>query len=208
MTDTVIYFIQILGVIAFAASGAMTAIEKKMDIFGVSIIGIVTAIGGGVIRDVILGITPPYIFVDPVFPIVALATSLIVFSKPVRSYLKKEKAVYDRILLWFDSIGLGIFVVCGIESAYALSSDFTVFLLVFVGMISGTGGSILRDVLTSQTPAIFVKHFYACAAMIGSFVTCGLWNIAGDLVSMLAGTVVIIILRLLAAKYHWELAKA
>lgn len=208
MTDTISNIIQIIGVVAFAVSGSLVAIEKKLDIFGVVILGVVTAIGGGVIRDLILGITPPFIFVNPVFPMVAIAVSIFVFLKPVRNLLQKEKAVFDKVLLWFDSAGLSLFAMAGMESAYELSNDYTVFLLVFVGLISGTGGSILRDMLTGQTPYIFVKHFYACAVIIGSFVAALIWERIGSLYAMIIGASIIMVLRLLAAKYRWEMPKA
>lgn len=208
MTDRVLFIIQLLGVIAFSISGAMVAIEKKMDIFGVCIMGVVTSVGGGAIRDVILGITPPLVFVNPVYALVAMGVSIVVFIKPVRTFLKKEDLLFESILTVVDSLGLSIFCMVGIQVAYTVSSDFTVFLLCFVGLITGTGGSILRDIFAEKTPAIFVKHFYACAGLIGCIVASLIWEKAGQVVAMAVGAFVIMVLRLLAAYFRWSLPHA
>jgi len=208
MSDTVLYIFQIIGVIAFAISGAMVAINKHMDIFGIATLGVITATGGGVIRDLILGITPPNIFVTPDYALVAIVTSLIMFLKPVRSFLQKEEKIFDIAILYADTIGLSIFCMIGIQIAYSVSDNYNVFLLSFVGLISGVGGSILRDALAGQTPFIFVKHFYANAVIIGSIITSLLWKTVGEATSMIIGGAIIIILRLLAAKYHWKLPRA
>lgn len=208
MTDSILFIVQLIGVIAFAISGAMVAIDKKMDIFGVCILGVVTAVGGGAIRDVVLGITPPLVFVNPVFALVAIFVSVIIFLKPVRSFLQKEAKIFDVVLTCMDSLGLSIFCVVGIQIAYSVSTDYTVFFLCFVGLISGTGGGILRDVFAEQTPAIFVKHFYACAGLIGSFISSVLWEIIGASLSMAIGVLIIMVLRLLAAYFRWSLPRA
>lgn len=203
-----IYALQIIGTIAFAVSGALVAIDKHMDIFGIATLGVMTATGGGVVRDLVLGITPPHIFVTPVYAFVAIVVSLLAFLKPVRFFLQREEQIFDKILLIADTIGLSTFCTTGIQIAYSVSNDYNVFLLCFVGLITGIGGSIIRDVLSGQTPFIFVKHFYASAALIGSILTASLWEVVGELVSMVIGGAVIIILRMLAAKYRWHLPRA
>lgn len=208
MSETVLYIVQILGVVAFAASGALVAMNKHMDIFGIATLGVVTATGGGLIRDLILGITPPNVFVTPDYALIAIITSLVMFLKPVRSFLQKEEKVFEVVLLFVDTVGLSIFCMLGIQIAYSVSSNYNVFLLSFVGLVSGTGGSILRDVLAGQTPFIFVKHFYANAALIGSIIASILWEIFGEIPSMIIGGIIIMILRFLAAKYRWKLPRA
>lgn len=207
MSDTLFVF-EIFGVIAFAISGALVAIDREMDIFGVCTLGVVTATGGGVIRDLILGITPPTIFVEPIFAFVAIITSIVFFLKPIRTFLQKNEEIFDLFLIVTDSIGLGLFAMTGIKIAHSVSQDYTVFLLCFVGMITGTGGSILRDMLSQNTPSIFVKHFYACAALIGSLAASLLWNRIDNTLAMAIGAFTVITLRLFAAYFRWELPHA
>lgn len=208
MSATVLLVFEIIGTIAFAMSGAMTGMQKKMDIFGVVTLGLATAVGGGVIRDVILGLTPPATFRNPVYALVAIAVSIIMFFPSVRKVLFKKQQVYDTVMLMMDSVGLGIFTVVGIQTAYSASASYNAFLLLFVGMVTGIGGGVMRDVWSGNTPYIFVKHFYACASLIGAAVCVALWNLVGETVAMIAGAAVIIVLRLLAARFRWSLPKA
>lgn len=199
---------ELVGTVAFAASGAITGLSKKMDIFGVVTLGIVTSVGGGVIRDVILGITPPTTFSNPVYALVAVAVSVIIFIPAVRRFLFKRPRVYDTVMLIMDSVGLGIFTTVGIQTAYLSDSSFNIFLLIFVGMVTGIGGGVLRDMLAGNTPYIFVKHFYACASLIGAVVCIALWHFVDHSLAVFGGAAAVIILRLLAARFHWSLPKA
>ena len=157
--------LELVGTLAFAASGAITGLKKNMDVFGVCILGLTTAVGGGVIRDLLLGITPPGTFQDPIYAVVALLTSLVLFLPRIRRLLMWDQRLYDLVLLIMDSAGLGIFTVAGIRIAYEHAARPTLFLLVFVGVVTGVGGGVLRDVLAGDTPYIFVKHVYASAAV-------------------------------------------
>ena len=107
-----------IGTVAFAVSGALTGIRKHMDIFGISILALSTATGGGIIRDVILGITPPSTFQNPTAAMVAIATAIIVFLPPIRKRLLKSSRIYDLVMLVMDSLGLGAFTVIGVQKAY------------------------------------------------------------------------------------------
>ena len=208
MSQIFLLIIEILGTIAFSVSGAMTALEKKMDIFGVAILGLTTAVGGGVIRDLILGRTPPYTFENPLYAIIAIVVSVIVFFPSIRKLLFKKPLIFDKVLLFMDSIGLGVFTVIGIKAAELVSNNFNIFLLLFVGMITGIGGGVLRDVLAGNTPYIFVKHFYATASFIGALCSIITWSILGETLSMIIGIAVIVVLRLLAAHFRWSLPKS
>lgn len=207
MTETVIFILEIIGTIAFAWSGAITGIKKEMDIFGVAILGTVTAVGGGIIRDLILGKTPPTTFLHPVYALVAVAVSIIAFIPFVRREFLKHKKRNDLFMLVMDSLGLGIFTVVGIGVAYEIAA-FNIMLFAFVGMITGVGGGMLRDMMAGQTPYIFVKHFYACASLIGALLTIAIIPFCGITPAMLIGAAVIIILRFLAAYYRWSLPRA
>ena len=109
--STFVLIFEILGTIAFALSGAMTGLKKEMDIFGVAILGLTTAVGGGILRDLVLGITPPTTFQKPVYALVAIVVSILAFLPGIRRQLTRRQAVYEKILLLMDSIGLGVFTV-------------------------------------------------------------------------------------------------
>lgn len=205
--DTFIFVVNIIGTLAFAASGAMIGLNKNMDIFGVCILGLATATGGGVIRDLILGLTPPMAFRDPTYAILALVTSAVFFSRRVRQVLMHNQHRYDRLLFWMDTLGLGVFSVVGVELAFSRSGHPTFFLLVFVGTLTGVGGGVLRDLLAQEVPYIFVKHIYACASLAGAALCAGLWRF-GSMPAMLAGMAAVVLIRVLAAHYHWNLPKA
>lgn len=198
---------EILGTIAFAVSGAVVAISKKMDIFGVAILGMTTAVGGGILRDLILGITPPAAFQSPGYALTSIAVSMLVFLPPVRRLLHWNEKLYDTALLLFDAIGLGIFTVIGVQTAYIATGELNAFLAIFVGVVTGCGGGVMRDVFAGSSPYIFVKHFYATAALLGAVACLLLWNI-GQMPAMLIGAAVTLTLRLLAAHYRWSLPKA
>ena len=206
MENTALLIFEIIGTVAFAVSGAIIALNKKMDIFGVIILGLVTAVGGGVLRDVILGYTPPNVFRNPIYAIVAAVVSVLLFSSKIRSAIFKQQKVYDFCLLVMDSIGLGIFTVVGIMVAQNRIIN-NPFFLVFLGVITGVGGGVMRDIMAGNTPYIFVKHFYATASIIGAIVTVILWGYIGATWSMVIGAVLIVVLRLFAAHFRWSLPK-
>ena len=207
MTDMIIFVFEIVGVIAFAISGALVGIKKKMDILGISILGLLVACGGGVIRDLVLGITPPMTFRNPIYATIAILTSIAVFIYAVKAPKKTSHRTTDKIMLIMDAIGLGIFTVMGINTAYMQEQDYSWFLLIFVGVITGVGGGILRDIMAGDRPYVFVKHFYASASIIGAIVYVIILPYLGTVTSMFVGTGVIIVLRILAAKYRWSLPK-
>ena len=198
---------ELIGTIAFAVSGAMVGIEKKMDIFGISILGLTTAVGGGILRDLILNITPPAAFKDPVFAFTAIIVSIIVFLPPVRRAFADRQKIYDLIMLVMDSVGLGMFTVTGVRAAMLATGGINHFMIIFVGVLTGVGGGILRDVFAGSTPYIFVKHFYACASILGAVLCTFLWRITGGQIAMISGAALTMVLRLLAAYYRWSLPR-
>ncbi|WP_295585833.1 trimeric intracellular cation channel family protein [uncultured Oscillibacter sp.] len=206
--ETFILILELAGTMAFAASGAMTGLKKGMDLFGVCILGLTTAVGGGVIRDVILGNTPPATFLSPIYAIVALVTSLVLFLPRIRRLLMWDQRLYDLSMLVLDSLGLGIFTVVGIRIAWSSTPEPTLFLLVFVGVVTGVGGGVLRDVMAGDMPYIFVKHIYACASLAGALLCAGLWRPAGEVAAILTGAGAVVLIRFLSAHYRWNLPRA
>ncbi len=205
--QTFVFILEIIGTVAFAASGAMTALKKNMDIFGVAILGLVTAVGGGALRDVILGNTPPMMFEKPIYAVVAVAISIIVFFPSIRRMFAKNQYLYDHVIRIMDALGLAIFTVMGISAGKATGTN-NIFLLVFVGVITGVGGGLIRDMMAGDTPYIFTKHVYACASIAGAIVCALLWQVAGAMWSMFAGAALVFSIRMLAAHYKWSLPKA
>lgn len=204
------FFMEMAGTIAFAASGAMVGVERNMDIFGVSVLGVVTAVGGGMIRDIVLGIIPPNVFTNPVYALVATITSCLVF---LVFYWKRQlleghmRLTYDRVMLVMDSIGLGIFTVVGVNTGIRSGYMDNVFLLVFLGTITGVGGGLMRDMMAGVPPYIFVKHIYACASIIGAIVCVYMNRFVGNVEAMVVSSVVVVLIRYLAAHYHWNLPR-
>ncbi|NBK90923.1 trimeric intracellular cation channel family protein [bacterium 1XD21-13] len=225
-SDLIIFIMEIIGTIAFASSGAMLAIRKDMDLFGVCVLGVITSVGGGVIRDLILGYTPPNMFRNPIYTMVALGVSVLLFlalyilpggvrssncSMPegqVHHSAIQEKlaAAYDKTMTLFDALGLGIFTVMGINTARTLGYDQT-FLLIFVGVITGVGGGLMRDVIAQEKPYILTKHIYACASIAGALACVYSGDRIGNLASMTLGAAVVIVVRLLAMHYRWNLPR-
>ena len=208
MIETLTFVFELIGTVAFAISGAITGLKKKMDIFGVVILAVVTAVGGGAIRDIVLGNTPPMTFRNPVYALVAVATGILTFIPVVRKLAGKTPKAFDIFLLVTDSVGLGIFTVMGIRTAINLNHGENMFLLVFVGVVTGVGGGLLRDVMAGNTPYIFVKHIYASASLAGAVLCVLLWKPLGSTAAMSVSAAVIIVIRFLAARCKWSLPKA
>ena len=204
----ILFALEIMGTIAFAVSGAIVGIQKKMDIFGVCILGLTASVGGGILRDLILNITPPSAFQNPAFAVTAILVSILLFIPSVRTAFEHRKWINDVLILIMDSVGLGLFTVVGVQVATAAMPERNLFLITFVGVLTGVGGGILRDVLAGNMPYIFIKHFYACASIIGAWTCALLWPVTGAVPAMAAGAVITVILRLLAARFHWSLPRA
>ena len=204
MIDTLFLVLELIGTAAFAVSGAMTGLQKRMDLFGVCMLGVTTAVGGGVLRDILLGNVPPNMFRDPTYAAVAVAVSLILFLPGVRRCLTWDSRRFNLVLLIMDTLGLSIFTVTGMGVAYSYTARPTLFLLCFVGVITGVGGGVLRDIMAGDTPYIFRKHVYASASLAGALV-CGLLHATSSVIAMFAGAVVISLIRLLSAYFRWNL---
>lgn len=204
------FAMELLGTVAFAASGAMAGVKRHMDIFGVCVLGIMTAVGGGMIRDVILGLTPPGVFSHPVYVLVATVVSILIF---LIVYGKRDlmqghfPAFYDQAMLIMDTLGLGIFTVIGVNTGIQQGYGENIFLLVFLGTITGVGGGLIRDIMAGVPPYIFVKHIYACASIVGAVVCAELSGRYGEGLAMVFSCLVVILIRYLAARFHWNLPR-
>lgn len=201
--------IEYIGTIAFAISGALIAIENKMDILGVVILGSTTAVGGGLFRDIIIGRTMPSMFANPSYVIVAAATTLIVFL--VMYFLKNTKVVESKIYkIGFnitDSLGLGVFVVVG--ATQTMEAGITNhFMIIFCSVLTAVGGGMLRDIMAAHIPAIFRKHIYCVAAIIGAVLYyCIILNSHMYPLASILSIVVVVLIRYLAFHFQLNLPK-
>lgn len=199
--------LELAGTVAFAASGALTAMKKKMDLLGILVLAVITAVGGGILRDLILGVTPPLAFRDPRNVLVAVGTALLLFLPFLRHRLMHNQRRFDAAMLLLDSLGLGVFTVMGIWNALQFDPDRSTFLLVLVGVLTGVGGGVVRDVLAGDTPYIFVKHIYACASLAGAVSMVLLRGVLPIYAAMLLSAVLVFVIRLLSAHFRWNLPR-
>ena len=196
----IISILEVLGTIAFSVSGAVVGIKKKMDILGVTTLGVITAIGGGIIRDIIIGVVPPNALRKPIYTMIAIVVALIAFLP----FISKKINLNHFIWVLADSMGLGAFTIVGVSTGFAFDN---LFLEVFLGVVTGVGGGVIRDICSGDIPMIFIKHFYACPCIIGAII-CAILNRYDSNLAMMFGFIIILVLRLLAAKYKWHLPKA
>ncbi len=189
--------IEILGTFAFALSGIRWASVKNFDWFGAYIIGLVTAIGGGSLRDVLLDVSPFWMN-EPSYLVITLV-ALVVFL-----FFSRQLTKFKHTLFLFDAIGLGLFVVVGIEKTLQAGFDFWV--AIAMGAITGSFGGVLRDVLINETPLIFREDIYASACVAGGVVYWLSFSVFqfSDSITALAAALTIITIRIAAVKWHWH----
>ena len=206
--ETVLFVLEIVGTLAFAVSGAFVGVRRDMDVFGVIILGLTTAVGGGVIRDLILGLTPPRTFQHPIYAMIAVAASVAVFLIARRGFTEKTTGPYSVVMLIMDSLGLGAFTVSAIGTALEQGVEYNAFLLVFTGVVTGVGGGVLRAVMAGQTPYIFLKHVYASASLLGAVLCVIMMPLTGDAWAIALGMTATVVIRLLSAYFRWNLPHA
>ena len=200
------FVLELIGAAAFAISGAMAAIKRKADIFGVVVLGVITALGGGVIRDVLIGQLPPKMFISYAYLLASLLVSLIVFFD---AYIRREKYFANKDKLSeinniFDAVGLAVFTISGMNTAMGVSDN--VILILTLSVITGVGGGMLRDMMTNTMPKVLRKRVYAVASLIGGALYYVLHLIGvNDILSAVIGMVTIFVLRVLATVYKWNL---
>jgi len=192
------YIIDILGTIAFAISGVLIAMNKRMDPFGILIIAFVTAVGGGTLRDILIGQTPVAWMTNMVFTyVIVLTTVLTILFRSKINYLRTS-------LFLFDTIGIGLYTVVGIEKG--LSAGLHPIICIALGTISACFGGVIRDILCNEIPVIFRKEIYATACILGglTYFLIRKLPIENNFVFVIAGIVVIIV-RLIAVKFKISL---
>ena len=208
---SLLFFVEAVGTIAFASSGAMVAIKKQLDLLGVIVLGVTTAVGGGMLRDIIIGNVPPNLFKDPVYVLLAFITVMILFVIVRRNQMilaSRSIEMYEKVMNIFDAVGLGAFTVVGIDTAVLAGYGRHHFLIIFLGVITGVGGGLLRDIMAGETPYILRKHVYASASITGAVLYAYLQDYMNNDAAMLIGAGSVILIRVLATRYCWNLPTA
>jgi len=195
------YYIDLLGTLVFAVSGALAASDKNMyrDIFGVTFTGFVTAVGGGSLRDMILGTRPAWVVDGNYMIVITLGVLVAVFYK---YYIFK----FRRTFFLFDTMGIALYTVVGVQKS--LEFGVSPVAAIILGMFSAVMGGVIRDTLINEIPLIFRKEIYATACLSGAglFVVLRLSGV-NDNVNAFSGVMLIFLIRILAVKYKWSLPK-
>jgi len=198
VSDIVLISLQIIGTIAFAVSGALVAGRRNMDWFGVVVLAVMVAVGGGTLRDLLLGLTPVFWIESPWYIILAAIAALITVP------LTRLQFNYRNYLLLSDAVGLAVFAVLGTEKALLVGVNG--FAAIVMGVITGVFGGVLRDVLASRDPSILYGDFYALAALIGCMVFVLLRQLSINTLAIIWISIgVILVLRLIAIGRKWSL---
>jgi uncharacterized membrane protein YeiH len=211
MADWWIFVTDNIGVAAAAVSGAMIAIERKLDLFGVFLLGMITALGGGILRDVLLGEVPPRFFTNYIaILIVTLMVSAVFITAKLWNGWRDAavKKRIDQVHNLFDAIGLAAFTVTGAQVAIAAGHADNPFLCVCMGMTTGIGGGVLRDMMSRHTPYVLKKRIYAVASIIGALVywlMCHFGVLLG--VAQITAMLLIVLIRVCATVFHWNLPR-
>ena len=192
------YLLDIIGTMAFAMSGALTAMNKKMDPFGVLIIAFVTSVGGGTLRDVMIGRTPVGWMTDLNYVYVIFTGFLLAIV------FRKRLDILRTSLFLFDTIGLGVFTLIGIQKGIDIHLNPVI--CIALGTMTACFGGVIRDILCNDIPVVFRKEIYATICIIGGIVFFGLkeLNLENDILYLIT-SLVIIIIRLMAVKFNWSL---
>ena len=184
------------GTFAFAVSGIRLASAKNFDWFGAYVVGFVTAIGGGTTRDLLLDVTPFWMLQPSYIIITGIALFTVIL-------MGKRMAYFNNAFFIFDAIGLGLFVVVGVEKS--MSAGFPIWVTILMGMITGSVGGIIRDILINEVPLIFRKDIYALACIFGGIIyyICTLIDLPSEITQIISAASVIL-MRVLAVRYHWS----
>ncbi len=192
--------IEISGTVAFAISGAFSAMQKRLDAFGVLIMGFVTAVGGGTIRDVLIGDTPVAWMRDYQTPLIILGT--VIATIIFRNYLKHLKIT----LFLFDALGLGLFTVIGMQKGANIGLNPGI--CIALGTITGCFGGVVRDILLNEIPLLFhKKEIYATACIIGGVIYFLLLPVLDANVVKVIAVALICSIRIISVKRNWSLPK-
>jgi uncharacterized membrane protein YeiH len=210
INEIILLIMEWVGTISFATSGSLVAIRHNLDLFGVVTVGTITAVGGGIMRDAMIGNVPPKTFSNPLIIVVAVIVAIIVF---LIAYLYRKKfnelnQTIDNVNILFDALGLAAFSITGAETALLALPQSNALLVILMGVITSVGGGVLRDVLVNEKPYILTKHVYAVVSVSGCCMYY-LLSVCVDfpLLATICVMVFTVMTRMLAAKLRWKLPR-
>jgi uncharacterized membrane protein YeiH len=199
--DLLLLIVDLMGVFVFAVEGAMAGIRAQLDVFGLLVVSFATALGGGMIRDVLIGAIPPNSVRDWRYPATAFAGGGAVFF-----FYQFFQHVPSQLMITFDAVGLSLCAIAG--AGKALEFGINPMLSVLMGAVTGVGGGTIRDILLNRVPGVLQSDVYAAAALAGAIVVVvGLKLKAPRGLIMIAGATVCFVLRMVAVWQHWNLPK-
>lgn len=208
LTDVFFLLLEMLGTVVFSIAGGLVAIERGLDYFGILVLAITTAVGGGALRDITLGLTPPAMFLDPKYVVVAVVTAIIMLALLYHygNFVENAKFVsFMGLITFFDAVGLGIFTTIGMDTAIHAGYGDNAFLTVFVGVLTGVGGGVLRDIMVRRTPLVLRREIYAVASIIGAILYFYGIRWFPKTICMVVCSCIVIAIRLLSVRFHWNL---
>lgn len=210
--DIFLLIVEYAGLVAFSFSGAMVAIDAEADLFGVIFLALVTTFGGGMLRDVLLGITPPKFFTEYTFFVIVSVISALAafgFAMIMKKRYIKERDRMNVVINYFDAAGLGIYAVSGTRIAIE-SGNASPFIAVTMGLLTCIFGGLLRDLMLVRIPFVIKKRIYAVAALAGSLVyyLLACYTELGMAGGMIFGVATTFVLRILATVFKWNMPKA
>lgn len=215
MLEIVLAILSVIGTVAFSVAGALVAIDHRVDLLGVVVLAELTAFGGGLTRDLLMGKLPPTLLTDPFYLLLAAVsclTALIVFIVArilQQKFVAREKLI-DRITNIFDAVAIGVFATTGAKTVMDFTGEVeNGFLILALGSLTAVGGSVIRDVLIREVPFVLKKRIYVLAVLAGAslyylLVRCG----ANEIPALVAGTLTTFGLRMLATIFRWNLPRA
>lgn len=192
--------VEMIGTVAFAVSGALVAIEKKLDYYGIVFFAILTAVGGGIIRDMMINRNIPASLENPIYVIISLVSAAMVIL------LYRRIIKYHNIIQFFDALGLGAFTAIGAEVAVKNQLDMP-FVVITLALLTGTGGGVLRDICAKEIPFIFRKEIYAVASIIGAICFLMIYHFVGNLFAIYSCFGLTFAIRLFCMKKDIHLKK-
>jgi len=193
-----IYIIDLLGTLVFAISGVTAAVQKKFDLVGATILGMVTAIGGGTLRDILIGETPVGWMQDLNYLYV------IFLALPLSYFFQQQILQLRKGVFIFDTIGIGLFTILGVQKTLAIG--LSPIIAILMGVVSAVFGGVIRDVLSNEVPLIFRKEIYASACLVGGIIFLGMNQIMpGAWYNSLVAIGVVIVIRYFAVRKNWGL---
>ena len=191
----IVHLLDWVGIAVFAVTGALVASRKQMDIIGFAFLGTVTGIGGGTIRDLVLGQMPVFWVREPLYLVICIVCSMLVFFV---AHIPRSRL---RLLIWLDAVGLALFCVLGAEKALTYGPV----VAATMGVVTATMGGMIRDILGGESPVILRREIYATAALVGASTYLLSINIMAREPALLAGFMAALVLRGLAMRYGWSL---